>query len=160
VRSIEKYGRPWVYEDPSAVWVALKQEVASSALLRLEEVDDDKKYLHAVAKSAVPPTGVDDVEFLLLPEDHVIFYRSNSREVVQVGGAVVGDGGSHMNRLNAVKSHLRLREMGDYAEDDDYKMQERPSLVDNLKRNFGYTSNRPDDVNFMDNSVPSSPDDQ
>jgi len=47
----------------------------------------------------VPPSGTDDVEFLVNKLDSIIAYRSNSREVVMAGSNNIPDGGSNKNRL-------------------------------------------------------------
>ena len=155
-RSLDKYGKPWVYSsDTETIWTALKQELASNALFKVVETKDDIKYIHAEARSALPPTGVDDVEFLLIPEDSLVTYRSNSREVVFAGTAALGDGGSHANRLLTIRKHLKLQEMGVDAEDESfYREQQNPGFLDKLKTGFGYIDSKPADINFLDNSVP------
>jgi uncharacterized protein (DUF1499 family) len=154
IRSIDKYARPWVYErDTEAQWTAIKSELATNPLFRVVDTQDALHYIRAEARSAV--VGTDDLELLLLPADQLVTFRSNSREVVKVGASVVGDGGSHLNRLKSIRNHLKLREMG--VEDDNeqfFQMQQQASFLNTLKSGFGYTSNKPDDINFLDNSVP------
>lgn len=153
VSSLEKYGRPWVVGGGSEeAWEALQRELAANKLLTVVEKDDQTKYIRATAKSAVPPSGVDDIEFLLLPAEGLLTYRSNSREVVRLGGGVVGDGGSHLNRLRSIRSHLGLREMGSEPDED----AGGGSFLDKLRSGFGYTANGASEINFLDNSVPSA----
>lgn len=156
VRSIEHYARPWELPESVTVeqaWTSLKNELASNKLFKVVDTRDEDKYVRAEAKSAVPPTGIDDVEFLILSADRLVTFRSNSREVVRAGG-VVGDGGSHANRLQTIRNHLKLREMGAYDENELMVEQEQTSFFGKLKSGFGYTSNKPADINFLDNSVP------
>lgn len=154
VSSLEKYGRPWVFSGGAdEAWAALRRELAANKLLTVVEANDETKYAHATAKSAVPPTGLDDLEFLVLPEEGLITYRSNSRELVRVGGGVVGDGGSHLNRLQSIRTHLGLREMG--SDGFEEAGPGRTSFLDKLRSGFGYTANGASEVNFLDNSVPS-----
>ena len=60
----------------------------------MKDVNDDKLYMRAEAKSAVPPSGIDDIELFVNELDHIITYRSNSRDVVMAGASVVPDSGS------------------------------------------------------------------
>ena len=52
--------------------------------MQVVEANDGKFYLRAEGKSKVPAEGTDDVEFLLVPEQKVLTYRSASRENVFV----------------------------------------------------------------------------
>ena len=72
-----KYGIPWTYnKDTKDVYNELVNTIKSNKLLKLVDTNDENYYVHAEAKSAVPPTGIDDIEFLLNPIDKIITYRS------------------------------------------------------------------------------------
>lgn len=151
IRSLDKYGPPWVYAGGAdQAWRALKEELARNKLLTVVEIDEGRRYARVEARSAIPPSGTDDVEFLLLPADSLIAYRSNSRENI----AGVGDGGSHLNRLQTVRTRIGVTEMGaDYGLDFG-RQKEQLSLFNTLRSGFGFNANTPDDINFLDNSVP------
>ena len=156
VNSLEKYGRPWSIGERSIedVWKKLTASVDSNKLLKLVEINDENHYIRAEAKSAVPPTGIDDIEFLLSPTDKIITYRSNSRDLVTVygiaGPQVVGDGGSHKNRLESIRRSSELKEMGVSDDENEYfKEIENSNFLVRMQR-----ASEPSDINFLDNSVP------
>ncbi len=47
-------------------------------MAQVVEVDDEARYLHATGKSKVPKDGVDDVEFLMVPDEKIFTTRSVS----------------------------------------------------------------------------------
>ena len=68
---------PFSYDDNAPMaWDRLRSAVLSQA--RTVIVEEDANYLHAEARSRVFGF-VDDVEFLLLPEENIIHVRSASR---------------------------------------------------------------------------------
>ena len=108
----------------------------------------------ATARSAIPPLGIDDVEFLLNPVDNIVTYRSNSRELVYAGTQVIGDGGSHLNRLETIRRKLGWNEMG--VED------EETSYINAMKNTNFFVkmqmASQPSEINFLDNDVPAPSD--
>ncbi|CAN0169733.1 unnamed protein product, partial [Phaeothamnion confervicola] len=87
--------------------------VKADSTLKVVDVDVERLYLRAEAKSAVPPTGIDDIEFLIKPDDGLVTYRTKSRDTVFVGPLAVSDGGSNRNsRLEGVRSRLGWPEAG------------------------------------------------
>jgi uncharacterized protein (DUF1499 family) len=84
-RSLEHYGKPWSFSDSNSA--DQEFDIIVSALqsldFRLKVVDTnrEKYYVRAEARSTVPVTGTDDIEFLINPIDKIITYRTNSREV-------------------------------------------------------------------------------
>ncbi|CAM9743194.1 unnamed protein product, partial [Hapterophycus canaliculatus] len=72
--------------------------VENDPQLKLVDQDPDALYISAVAKSAVPPDGLDKVEFLFKPSDGLVSFRSKSQKAVYAGPVMVGDGGSNRNR--------------------------------------------------------------
>lgn len=155
VDSVEKYGRPWEFSNPSIStedqYKKIIEVVNNDPFLKLTETNPEKLYIHAEAKSAVPPTGTDDIEFLLNGPDRIITYRSNSRDVITVGfQQPLGDGGSNQNRLEAIRRKLGVSEMklSDAAEDYIKEVNKRGLLQ------IMQEASEPNDINFLDNSVP------
>lgn len=62
--------------EPERAWERLQQ--ALTAVPRLTVVETQSRYLHAEVRSRVF-RFVDDLEFLLLPDEHLIHVRSASR---------------------------------------------------------------------------------
>lgn len=132
--------------------------VKENKLLTLEEADEEKLYVHITAKSSVPPTSLDDIEFLINPQDKIITYRSNSRDVVFAGTQQLSDGGSNKYRLQQLQRKLAVKDMGDYGSDVDEYFQNNNSGLpfDGLLPSanlFKYQSmaNEPSDILFLDN---------
>ena len=159
INSLEKYGRPWSFsKSPDEIYIELVKAIKSDNYLTLLTDDNEKNtnnvdlkyYIHATAKSAVPPTGLDDIEFLINPLDKIITYRSNSRELLMAGFSSVPDGGSSLNRLESVRRKLGLKEMQQSTEVDDYvKTVSNMNIISQMKM-----MSEPNDINFIDNSVP------
>ena len=88
VNSVEKYIRPWVFEgDSDAAWAQLKLALQAKetglVTMKVAEVDDSKHYIHMIGKSTVPPTSVDDVEFLMAyPSDKVYSRLSRTMHIL------------------------------------------------------------------------------
>jgi len=151
ISSIEKYLPPWTFSDsPTEEYEKLLKIINDDKYLQLSESDTQKLYIHATAKSAVPPTGIDDLEFLINSNDKIITYRSNSRDLLMAGVQLVGDGGSNRNRLESIKRKLGVTDMGSSKEVDTYMKQ---------VSNYGFfkqmqEASQPSEINFIDNSVP------
>ena len=78
VKSLEKYSAPWAFTtDAKQQFEELKRVVNKYELLKIVDQDDDKLYLRAEAKSAIPIGGIDDVEFKINALDMIIGYRTN-----------------------------------------------------------------------------------
>lgn len=116
IRSLDKFSSPWTFENTGdsidEAWSKLVKIIKEDPLLKLEELDNEKFYLRATAKSAIPPTGLDDLEFLLRPEDKIATYRTASREAVYVGPVLLGDGGANQNRLDKLRYQLKWDVVG------------------------------------------------
>lgn len=156
VNSIDHYGTPWTFEgDSDQAWSKLVATLKTTQYLKVVEVDDDKKYIRAEGKSVVPPTGIDDVEFLMAsPSDKLVTYRTNSREMIFAPGlsgpVPVSDGGSHKNRLKSILNRLEWSEMGTTKEKSNYmKENEEMNLFKRMEK-----ASQPNEINFIDNSVP------
>jgi len=164
IKDVERYTRPWTFTgDADDAWNTLKHAIKTTENLKIVEIDDIKRYIHAVAKSAIPPSGIDDIEFLMSttnPSDKLVMYRTNSRELIRIPGLsgtqVVPDGGSQKNRLDAIKRHLgnEWTEMG--LDHDNQELQlylNKMNSKDFFQKNFGYMRNDASEINFLDNSV-------
>ena len=156
IKSVEKYARPWSFEGSAEeAFDRLVSTAKQTDTLRVEEADKAAGYVHLTAKSSVPPTGVDDVEFLINAQDKLITFRSNSREVAFAGPQQLGDRGSNRNRLVQLQRKLGLKDMGDYGSEY-FENQSSGLPFDGLLPSanlFKYQSmaNEPDAINFMDN---------
>lgn len=151
ITSVEKYSRPWEFtNDPADEFEQIAKVIDEDKFLKLVERNKDTFYIHAEAKSVVPPTGVDDLEFLIIPQDKIITYRSNSREVVKAGSQVLGDGGSNRNRLDSLQRRLKVGEMGMTEEAQEFiKKNENTNFISRIRE-----ASKPNEINFIDNSVP------
>jgi uncharacterized protein (DUF1499 family) len=153
VTSLEKYGRPWEYSvESKEIFEKLQRQLQSDSSFNIKENDDQNFYIRVETKSAFPPTGTDDVEFLLNDKEKIITYRSNSRDVIVAGPQVIGDGGSNRNRLEKIRRELALNEMGMTKETEKFIKKEENLLFFQRLRELS----QPSEVNFLDDSVPSS----
>lgn len=154
INSVDKYSPPWEFtKSPDEEYNDLTAAVKSTSYLNLVEQDKEKLYLRAEAKSAFPPTGIDDIEFLINPKDKLITYRSNSRTVVSAGSDIVGDAGSNRNRLLSLQKKLSVQPMGQDDEVDKFiKMNDKMNFIDKIRM-----ASQPSEINFIDNSVPEEP---
>eukprot|EP00903_Cladosiphon_okamuranus_P010780 g10186.t1 len=118
-----RYMAPWSYtkdtQDASVAFSKLLKAVENDPGLKLVDQNPDALYITATAKSAVPPDGLDKLEFLFKPEDGLVSFRSKSLKNVYAGPVMVGDGGSNRNRLEALRKKLGWPENGidDYIRD-------------------------------------------
>jgi len=160
INSIDHYGRPWSFEsvenDPEKAWKLLVDAVKNQQYINVVEIDNEKHYIRAEAKSVVPPSSMDDIEFLMPSpmSDKLVTYRSNSREKLFAPGlsgpVLVGDGGSHRNRLESIRNRLSLNEMGTTIEQESYfKQQNDINFIKKIRM-----ASEPSAINFEDNSVP------
>ena len=76
--------------------------------VRVPQVDRQRYYIHATAPSKVPPTSVDDIEFLLRPADQLVTHRVATRQSVFVYPLqnIVPDGGATKARLDRIRDRL------------------------------------------------------
>ena len=155
ISSLDHYAKPWSFDskDGDQEYQEIVKVLGSITEFPLTVVDKDasKRYVRAETRSAIPPTGIDDIEFLVNGLDNIITIRSNSREVVMAGPENIGDGGSNKNRLDVIRRKLGLEEMGvaaSYDEKDLYQAQEKLGLFGRMN-----AASQPNDINFLDNSV-------
>jgi len=115
---------PWSYltetSDPSKAWKSLVAAVKAVdprvTIVRLED-----GYLHATVPTQQPPPGLvpadaslDDLEFVLRPDDNLVLFRSASRAAIFVYPLTqpVSDRNSNRNRLEAIRDALGWQELG------------------------------------------------
>lgn len=151
INSVEKYSRPWEFStSPTEEYRQIVSVIDSDPYLSIAEKDEANLYVRAEAKSAVPPTGIDDIELLINSKDKLITYRSNSRDVLMAGSQVIGDGGSNRNRLNSIKLKLKVEEMGLNDEAESYiRKGDQLTIFERMA-----AASQPNEINFLDNSVP------
>lgn len=119
VKNPRAYAVPWSYlpetSDPVRAWqslVAAVQSVRGATVVTLSDT-----YLHATVTTssgaAIGGTSIDDVEFLLKPEDNLVLFRSASRTSVFVYPLTqpLSDGGANRRRLDSIRQMLGWQEM-------------------------------------------------
>jgi len=78
------------------------------------EINNENYYLHGEAPSTVPRDGIDDLEFILLPEESLVIYRSSSRQSVFLYPLQrpVSDGNTNRSRLESIQKALGWPSLG------------------------------------------------
>jgi uncharacterized protein (DUF1499 family) len=117
VKNPSRYSPPWTYStetsDPRVAWKSLQNAVTQSGAT-IEYQNDH--YMHATIPSLSLPgiNGLDDLEFLLRPDDNLVLYRSASRVAVYVYPLTqpVSDQNSYLKRLAAIRRSLGWGELG------------------------------------------------
>lgn len=116
---------PWDYTvktgSAEAAWAALKAVVEADPGLRVAVVNDTMYYLRAEGQSKVPQDGIDDVEFLLIPSEKIVTYRSASRQnkYIYPYQVAIPDGGYQRQRMQGLLVQLGWVELN-YAGDGVY----------------------------------------
>ena len=123
VRNPSRYSPPWTYltetSDSRQAWQSLVKAV-NEVPGGMEIVKLTDTYLHATIPTSFP-TGdgyIDDLEFLLRPDDNLVLFRSASRTSIFVYPVTqpLSDRNTNLKRLEAIREKLGWGLMGQKQE--------------------------------------------
>ncbi|KAJ1635105.1 hypothetical protein T492DRAFT_969140 [Pavlovales sp. CCMP2436] len=94
--------------DVRVAWNLLNEVISSTPGLTIVDRDDAALYLRAEGASSVPPTALDDLEFVLRRSDGTVTFHSESRDTLFVYPLQrpVGCNDCHSKRLEEIRKRL------------------------------------------------------
>ena len=110
VRNPSRYAPPWIYltetSSSKEAWKSLQNAVLTtcgSEGVHVEQLTDT--YFHVTVQTSI---GIDDLEFVLKPDDNLVLYRAASRTSVFVYPLTqpVSDQNSNSQRLDKIRKSL------------------------------------------------------
>lgn len=133
VRNPSRYSPPWTYltetSDPHQAWQSLQAQVRQIPQVEIITCNDEYYYLHATVPTQFPLLSgaggdgavrgyVDDLEFLLKPQDQLVLYRGASRTSVFVYPLTqpVSDRNTNLKRLEQIRRNLGWGLLGEMQE--------------------------------------------
>ncbi|GKY95708.1 hypothetical protein MPSEU_000531600 [Mayamaea pseudoterrestris] len=136
VRNIDFYMVPWTYPDTMStpeVLARLKGLIQSDSTMTLESIGET--YVSATASRNLG-TCVDQLDFVIRPDDHVITFQSKQIQ----GSATTSDFGANRNRLEALRQKAGgiFGRMGEGLETADTSVRE--GVAGQLKAFWGLQS--------------------
>mmetsp|Transcript_26653 Transcript_26653/g.40748 ORF Transcript_26653/g.40748 Transcript_26653/m.40748 type:complete len:255 (+) Transcript_26653:404-1168(+) len=122
VKNPSRYSPPWNYltetSDSTVAWKSLISAVNRIPGAEIAQVTDS--YMHATVPSSFPLGDgyIDDLEFVLRPDDNLVLYRSASRTSIYAYPLTqpVSDRNTNLNRLEKIRTGLGWGLMGQRQE--------------------------------------------
>jgi uncharacterized protein (DUF1499 family) len=124
VKNPSKFSAPWTFltetSDPTKAWKSLVETVKAIDS-NVDIIELTETYLHATVPTTYIPPGfvsgsdaLDDLEFLLRPQDNIVLYRSASRTSIFVYPLTqpISDRDSNLIRLEKIRNSLGWDKLG------------------------------------------------
>lgn len=146
IKSPAQFDAPWLFapstRDADAAFANLVRAAEAAPDMTVAEANKEQRYLRATAPSQISnykATDLDDIEIKIDAEKGLAFHRSASREAVfffppqNIYSVPLGDGGSNLGRLEALRRTLGWESTNPRPEDT----ADDPKSYQALSRSFG-----------------------